>query len=103
MVNYQKKYNIWEKIKDSIKKELDTELVYNKKYLKGKIKYYDGKLFLYFFRIEEYKYVVSAKKIPNYIIKDIEISSDSDSDEEILIIKIQMEKNSDEEIEKNSD
>ena len=39
-------------------------------------------------------------KIPKYIIDDIEISSDSDeenSDEEIMIEKIQMMKNSDEE------
>ena len=28
--------------------------------------------------LEEYKYVVKAKKIPKYIIEDIEISSNSD-------------------------
>ena len=33
------KYNeIWEKVKNSIKKEFDSEPVYNKKYLKAKIK-----------------------------------------------------------------
>ena len=48
--------------------------------------------------LEEYKYVVKEKKIPTYIIDNIEISSDSDrenSDEEKSI-----EENSDEE---NSD
>ena len=38
------KYNeIWGKIKNSIKKELDSEPVYNEKYLKAKIKPYNGK------------------------------------------------------------
>ena len=40
--------------------------------------------------LEERKYVVKEKKIPKYIIDNIEISSDSDeenSDEEILIKK----------------
>ena len=38
------KYNkIWEKIKNSIKKEFDNEPVYNEKYLKAKIKLYNGK------------------------------------------------------------
>ena len=33
------KYNeIWEKVKNSIKKEFDSEPVYNEKYLKAKIK-----------------------------------------------------------------
>ena len=33
------KYNgIWEKIKNSIKKEFDSEPLYNEKYLKAKIK-----------------------------------------------------------------
>ena len=39
------KYNeIWEKVKDSLKKELDSEGVYNKKYLKAKISSYNGKI-----------------------------------------------------------
>ena len=38
------KYNeIWEKVKNIIKKEFDSELVYNEKYLKAKIKSYSGK------------------------------------------------------------
>ena len=33
------KYNeIWEKVKNSLKKEFDSEAIYNEKYLKGKIK-----------------------------------------------------------------
>ena len=33
------KYNkIWEKVKNGIKKSFDIKLVYNEKYLKGKIK-----------------------------------------------------------------
>ena len=33
------KYNgIWEKVKNSIKKEFDSEPLYNEKYLKAKIK-----------------------------------------------------------------
>ena len=43
--------------------------------------------------LEECKYVVEEKKIHNYIIADVEISSDSD--EETMLEKIQMEKNSD--------
>ena len=41
--------------------------------------------------LEECKYVVKEKKIPKYIIDDIEISSDShkeNSDEKILMKKI---------------
>ena len=39
------KYNeIWEKVKNSIKKEFDCEPVYNEKYLKAKIKFYNGKI-----------------------------------------------------------
>ena len=39
------KYNeIWEKIKSSIKKELDSEPVYNEKYLKAEIKSYNAKI-----------------------------------------------------------
>ena len=48
--------------------------------------------------LKEYQYVIKEKKSHNYIIDDVEISSDSD--EEILE-KIQMEKNSD--YEKNYD
>ena len=39
------KYNeIWEKVKDSLKRELDSKPVYNKKYLKAKTKYYNGRI-----------------------------------------------------------
>ena len=39
------KYNeIWENVKNSIKKEFDSEPVYNEKYLKAKIKSYNGKI-----------------------------------------------------------
>ena len=46
--------------------------------------------------LEKCKYVVKEKKMPEYIIDDIEISSDSDredSNEEILMKKILMTKN----------
>ena len=37
-------YNeIWENVKNSIKKEFDIELVHNEKYLKAKMKSYNGK------------------------------------------------------------
>ena len=37
------KYNeIWEKVKNSIKKEFDSEPAYNKKYLKAKVKFHNG-------------------------------------------------------------
>ena len=35
---------IWEKVKSSLKKEFDSEPVYNEKYLKAKIKSYNGKV-----------------------------------------------------------
>ena len=39
------KYNeIWEKVKNIIKKEFENEPVYNEKYLKAKIKSYNGKI-----------------------------------------------------------
>ena len=82
------KYNeIWEKVKISIKKEFDNKPVYNEKYLKAKIKSYNGKINTYFHNnkiprylrvlLEECKYFVKEKKIPKYIIDDIETSSDS--------------------------
>ena len=41
----RKKYNeIWEKVKNSTEKEFDSEPVYNEKYLKAKIKSYNGKI-----------------------------------------------------------
>ena len=91
------KYNeIWEKVKNSLKKEFDSEPVYNEKYLKAKIKSYNGKiktkipkkgsqlicliaiLIDSVFRsgksyypqvfLQECKYVVIEKKIPKYIL-----------------------------------
>ena len=39
------KYNeIWEKVRNNIKKEFDSEPVYNGKYLRAKIKSYKGKI-----------------------------------------------------------
>ena len=54
--------------------------------------------------LEECKSVIKEKKIPKYIIDDVEFSSDSNeenSNEETLLEKTQMEKNSD--YEENSD
>ena len=43
------KFNeIWEKVKNSIKKKFDSELVYNGKYLKAKIKSYKRKINTHF-------------------------------------------------------
>ena len=52
----------------------------------------DNKYFPQVF-LEEYKYVVNEKKLHNYITDDAQISSDSD--EEDLLQKTQIEKNSD--------
>ena len=104
---------IWEKVKSSIKKEFVRKPVYHEKYLKAKIKSYNGKIntnfynnkipregpqFIYLsiilidsvFRtgkhyypqvfLEQFKYVVKEKMILEYIIDDIEISSDSDEE-----------------------
>ena len=39
------KYNeIWEKVKNSINKKFDSEPVYNEKYVKAKIKSYNGEI-----------------------------------------------------------
>ena len=39
------KYNeIWEKVKNRIKKKFDSEPVYKEKYLKAKIKFYNGRI-----------------------------------------------------------
>ena len=106
------KYNeIWEEVSKVIKTGFDSEPVYNDKYLKTKIKSYEGKTntnfhndmvpkegpqYISVFRtgksyypqvlLEECKYVAKEKKMLKYIIEDIEISSDEsdkeDSDEE---------------------
>ena len=100
------KYNdIWEKIKDSLKRELDSKPVYNKiQYLK--LKFYNEKINTKFENnkipkavskyicsilfLEQSKIIILKcfqknvnmllikKKIPKYIIDDIEILSDSD-------------------------
>ena len=40
----EKNSEIWEKVKNSIKKEFDSKPVYNEKYLKAKIKSFNGKI-----------------------------------------------------------
>ena len=40
----EKDNEIWEKVKNSIKKEFDSKPIYNEKYLKAKIKSYNGKI-----------------------------------------------------------
>ena len=43
------KYNeIWEKVKNSLKKEFDSEPIYKEKYQKAKIKFYNGKINTHF-------------------------------------------------------
>ena len=40
-----KKYNkVWKKVKNTINKEFNSKPVYDEKYLKGKIKSYNGKI-----------------------------------------------------------
>ena len=114
----EKYIEIWEKIGNILKKEFDCETVYQEKYLKAKIKSYNGKININFHDneapregsqciclslilinslcktgknyypqvfLEKRKYVIKNKKIPKYIVENIEISSDSDgenSDEE---------------------
>ena len=49
------KYNeIWEKVKNSLKKDFGSEVVYNEKYLKAKIKSYNGKSATQIFTIIKY-------------------------------------------------
>ena len=40
----EKYIEIWEKVRNNIKNESDSEPAYNKKYLKSKIKSYNGKI-----------------------------------------------------------
>ena len=109
----EKNIEIWEKVKNILKKELNK--VYNEKYLKAKIKFCDEKItnfhnnkipkedsqyiFLsvilidsvlrtgknYYPQVylEEFKTAVKEKKIPNHIIDNIEISSDSDCEKSL--------------------
>ena len=45
MKNYLKKYNeIWRKVSNIIKQEFDSKPVYNGKYLKLKLKSYNGRI-----------------------------------------------------------
>ena len=63
------------KVENSITKEFGSEPVYNEKYLKAKIKSCNGKINTYFHNknyypqvyLEECKYIVKEKKMPNYI------------------------------------
>ena len=125
------KFNeIWENVTNIIHKEFDTNPIYNEKYIKPKIKVHNKKVNTNFhgnkmpdeslecvclsitlldsvYRkdnkyypqvfLEECQYIVKEKKIYNCIIEDVEISFD----EEDLLEKIQMDKNSD--YEENSD
>ena len=128
------KYNeILENVKNIIKREFDSEPVYNEKNLKAKVKSYNGEintnvhnnkipkegsqiiclpviLINSVFRpgksyypqvfLEECKSAAEEKKIPKYIIDDIEISSDSDgenSDKEYSDEENSDEENSNEE------
>ena len=109
---FLEKYNeICEKVKNSTKKQFDSEPVYNEKYLKAKVKSYNWKINTNFhnnkiskegsqficlsvilidsiFRtcrnyypqvfLEECKYVVKEKQMPEYITNHTDISSDSD-------------------------
>ena len=53
LVKLLEKYNkIRYKVSNSIKKDLDTELVYNETYIKTKIKYYEQKISTIFIMIE---------------------------------------------------
>ena len=117
------KYNeIWEEVKNSMEKEFDSEPVYNEKYLKAKIKSYNGKIYKNFYKrrfslylfisnfdrsvlttgnndypqvlLEECKHVVKEKKMPENITDDMEISSD-DSDREASDEENCIEENSD--------
>ena len=98
-------------VSNIIKNEFENKPVYNEKYLKAKIKFYNEKIDTNFHNnkipkddpqcicisvilvdsvyrkdkdyypqvfLEECKYVVKEKKMPEYITDDIEISSDSD-------------------------
>ena len=40
----EKYHEIWEKVKISLKNEFDSEPIYNEKYLKAKVKSYNGKI-----------------------------------------------------------
>ena len=96
------KYNeIWEKVKNSLKKEFYSEPVYNEKYLKININFHNNIILKegyqciclsvilidFDFRtgsncypqvlLQECKYFAKEKKMPKYIIDNIEISSDS--------------------------
>ena len=41
---FEKFNEIWENVKNSIRKEFESKLVYNEKYLKAKTKSYNGKI-----------------------------------------------------------
>ena len=119
------KFNeIWEKVTNIIYKEFDTNPIYNEKYIKPKTKVHNKKVNTNFHSnkipheslecvclsvtlldsvyrkdnkyypqvfLEECQYIVKQKKIYDRIIEDVEISSD----EEDLLEKFQMDKNSD--------
>ena len=52
------KYNeIWKKVSKIIKKEIDSNPVYNEKYMKIKIKFYNGKINANFHNISMYLFI----------------------------------------------
>ena len=65
---------IWDKVSEVIKKGFDSQPVYNEKYLKTKINYYEGKVLERRF----WKNVNTLLKVNRHIIEDIEISYDAD-------------------------
>ena len=124
----EKHNEIWERVKNGIKKEVDSEPVPDENYLKSKMKSDSGKINTTFYNnkipkegsqfisssvilidsvlrtgkkyypqvfLEQCKYVVKEKTMPEYITGDIEISSDSDREDSDG--EISNEENTDEE------
>ena len=55
------KYNeIWEKVKNGIRKKFKSKRVYNEKYLKSKIKLYIGKINIIFTMLKYQEKVLSS-------------------------------------------
>ena len=75
ILNYQKNKDIWNKASHNIKKELHRKPIYNKTFLKTKIKSYSDMAADFYVNTLKRK-----KKTTRYFIGGLEISSD-DSDE----------------------
>ena len=103
---------IWLKVSNIIKKEFNSEPIHNKKYIKTEKKSYNEKINTkegsqciympiiliasvyikdknYYPQafLEKYKYVVTEKKMPDFITDDVEIYSDDSDDSEMKKIK----------------